>query len=157
MREMTGMMRSTFVSAHTNMDPSMIGSQDSPTWLIIWPKKNNPLAAEDRPRADHFVPRTAGTLLSPLTAIMVEQSEPIALNDNASKPTITRNVTTSDLGRIPMQAVKNTVLKSHGRPPWYGNGIIPREVMLIIVPRYGEDGLPITDAFVVGIAGARTS
>ncbi|KAH7909494.1 armadillo beta-catenin plakoglobin [Hygrophoropsis aurantiaca] len=35
---------------------------------------------------------------------------------------------------------KNTILKSHGRPPWYG-----------------EDGLPICDAFVIGIAGGSAS
>ena len=52
---------------------------------------------------------------------MVEQSEPIALNDALSRPTISRNVTTSDVGRFPMHAVKNTVLKSHGRPPWCGH------------------------------------
>ncbi|KAG0696208.1 armadillo beta-catenin plakoglobin [Suillus ampliporus] len=38
------------------------------------------------------------------------------------------------------QSKKNTILKSHGRPPWYG-----------------EDGLPICDAFVVGIAGGSAS
>ncbi|KIP07670.1 hypothetical protein PHLGIDRAFT_29945 [Phlebiopsis gigantea 11061_1 CR5-6] len=36
--------------------------------------------------------------------------------------------------------MKNTLLKSHGRPPWYG-----------------EDGLPLTDAFVIGIAGGSAS
>ncbi|KAJ3537673.1 hypothetical protein NM688_g6646 [Phlebia brevispora] len=71
---------------------------------------------------------------------MVEQSEPIALNSSLDRPTLSRNVTTSDLGRLPLQAMKNTVLKSHGRPPWYG-----------------EDGLPISDAFVVGIAGGSAS
>lgn len=35
---------------------------------------------------------------------------------------------------------KNTILKSHGRPPWYG-----------------EDGKPLTDAFVIGIAGGSAS
>ncbi|KAJ8588445.1 P-loop containing nucleoside triphosphate hydrolase protein [Rhizopogon salebrosus TDB-379] len=38
------------------------------------------------------------------------------------------------------QSKKNTILKSHGRPPWYG-----------------EDGLPICDAFVIGIAGGSAS
>ncbi|KIJ66860.1 hypothetical protein HYDPIDRAFT_26280 [Hydnomerulius pinastri MD-312] len=38
------------------------------------------------------------------------------------------------------QTKKNTILKSHGRPPWYG-----------------EDGLPISDAFVIGIAGGSAS
>ena len=84
---------------------------------------------------------------------MVEQSEPIALNDVSLRPTISRNVTTSDLGRIPMQAMKNTVLKSHGRPPWYER--VRRSCYLCsdMILRYGEDGLPISDAFVVGIAG----
>ncbi|KAG8962238.1 Uridine kinase [Tulasnella sp. 425] len=35
---------------------------------------------------------------------------------------------------------KNTILKSHGRPPWYG-----------------EDGKPLTNAFVIGIAGGSAS
>ncbi|EPQ54243.1 armadillo/beta-catenin/plakoglobin [Gloeophyllum trabeum ATCC 11539] len=39
-----------------------------------------------------------------------------------------------------IQALKNTVLKSHGRPPWYG-----------------EDGQPISDAFLIGIAGGSAS
>ncbi|KDQ56971.1 hypothetical protein JAAARDRAFT_58450 [Jaapia argillacea MUCL 33604] len=39
-----------------------------------------------------------------------------------------------------MALKKNTILKSHGRPPWYS-----------------EDGLPLTDAFVVGIAGGSAS
>lgn len=38
------------------------------------------------------------------------------------------------------QSEKNVLLKSHGRPPWYG-----------------EDGLPICDAFVIGIAGGSAS
>ncbi|KAI0322588.1 armadillo/beta-catenin/plakoglobin [Amylostereum chailletii] len=38
------------------------------------------------------------------------------------------------------KALKNTLLKSHGRPPWYG-----------------EDGQPICPAFVVGIAGGSSS
>ncbi|KAF8558142.1 armadillo beta-catenin plakoglobin [Imleria badia] len=38
------------------------------------------------------------------------------------------------------QARKNILLKSHGRPPWYG-----------------EDGLPVCDAFVIGIAGGSAS
>lgn len=38
------------------------------------------------------------------------------------------------------QTKKNTILKSHGRPPWYG-----------------EDGLPICDAFVIGIGGGSAS
>ncbi|KAG1895494.1 armadillo beta-catenin plakoglobin [Suillus fuscotomentosus] len=38
------------------------------------------------------------------------------------------------------QSKKNILLKSHGRPPWYG-----------------ENGLPISDAFVIGIAGGSAS
>ncbi|KAI0064778.1 armadillo/beta-catenin/plakoglobin [Artomyces pyxidatus] len=38
------------------------------------------------------------------------------------------------------KALTNTILKSHGRPPWYG-----------------EDGLPISPAFVIGIAGGSSS
>ncbi|KAG1822020.1 armadillo beta-catenin plakoglobin [Suillus subaureus] len=38
------------------------------------------------------------------------------------------------------QSRKNILLKSHGRPPWYG-----------------EDGLPICSAFVIGIAGGSAS
>ncbi|ETW83025.1 hypothetical protein HETIRDRAFT_157190 [Heterobasidion irregulare TC 32-1] len=38
------------------------------------------------------------------------------------------------------KTLKNTILKSHGRPPWYG-----------------EDGLPFSKAFVVGIAGGSSS
>ncbi|KAI0078825.1 armadillo/beta-catenin/plakoglobin [Panus rudis PR-1116 ss-1] len=61
------------------------------------------------------------------------------------RPPLTRTTTPSDSGSsrragLTLQANKNTVLKSHGRPPWYG-----------------EDGLPISDAFVVGIAGGSAS
>lgn len=38
------------------------------------------------------------------------------------------------------QTKKNTVLSSHGRPPWYG-----------------ENGLPLSNAFVIGIAGGSAS
>ncbi|KAL4075085.1 uridine kinase family-domain-containing protein [Scleroderma yunnanense] len=38
------------------------------------------------------------------------------------------------------QTKKNTVLRSHGRPPWYS-----------------EDGLPLSNAFVIGIAGGSAS
>ncbi|KAH9935256.1 armadillo/beta-catenin/plakoglobin [Amylocystis lapponica] len=50
-----------------------------------------------------------------------------------SNPPPSRTATSP--GRDTLQAKKNTVLKSHGRPPWYG-----------------EDGEPICDAFVIGIA-----
>lgn len=42
--------------------------------------------------------------------------------------------------KISERTKKNTLLMSHGRPPWYG-----------------EDGIPIGDAFVVGIAGGSAS
>ncbi|KAI0777112.1 armadillo/beta-catenin/plakoglobin [Irpex lacteus] len=73
-------------------------------------------------------------------ALQNEISAPASLDVPPGRPTLSRNVTTTDLGRIQLQAMKNTVLKSHGRPPWYG-----------------EDGLPTSDAFVVGIAGGSAS
>lgn len=55
------------------------------------------------------------------------------------RPPLSRTVTnTLGLGRseVLLQAKKNTILTSHGRPPWYG-----------------EDGNHLSDAFVIGIAG----
>ncbi|CAL1716210.1 unnamed protein product [Somion occarium] len=70
---------------------------------------------------------------------MAEDDTPIFINvDSESRPVISRTVSNSRA--IPLQAKKNTILKSHGRPPWYS-----------------EDGLPICDAFVVGIAGGSAS
>jgi len=55
------------------------------------------------------------------------------------RPTLSRTVTSVTVRDV-LQAKKNTVLKSHGRPPWYG-----------------EDGARISDAFVIGIAGGSAS
>ncbi|KZT07622.1 armadillo/beta-catenin/plakoglobin [Laetiporus sulphureus 93-53] len=69
-----------------------------------------------------------------------------ATTDNAGarthlqRPPLSRTVTALTARDILLQAKKNTVLKSHGRPPWYG-----------------EDGAPISDAFVIGIAGGSAS
>jgi len=41
---------------------------------------------------------------------------------------------------LTLQSKKNTILKSHGRPPWYG-----------------INGIPISDAYVIGIAGGSAS
>ncbi|KAI0734182.1 armadillo/beta-catenin/plakoglobin [Fomitopsis betulina] len=57
-----------------------------------------------------------------------------------SRPGLSRTTTTLTTRDILVQAKKNTVLKSHGRPPWYG-----------------EDGHRISDAFVIGIAGGSAS
>ncbi|OBZ72542.1 Uridine-cytidine kinase-like 1 [Grifola frondosa] len=68
---------------------------------------------------------------------------PIVIQPQSTRPPLSRTVT-NVLGTartdILLQAKKNTVLKSHGRPPWYG-----------------EDGTPICDAFVIGIAGGSAS
>ena len=55
------------------------------------------------------------------------------------------------------KVLSNTILKSHGRPPWYCLNFaskIANSSMLLF--RYGEDGQPISPAFVIGIAGALT-
>ncbi|KAI0368662.1 armadillo/beta-catenin/plakoglobin [Pilatotrama ljubarskyi] len=65
------------------------------------------------------------------------------LLDAAVRPPLSRSVThTLGLGRseILLQAKKNTILTSHGRPPWYD-----------------EDGHHLSDAFVIGIAGGSAS
>ncbi|KAI5117967.1 hypothetical protein M0805_001628 [Coniferiporia weirii] len=46
----------------------------------------------------------------------------------------------SGASKLSVDPLKNTILKSHGRPPWYG-----------------EDGKPLSDAFVIGIAGGSAS
>ncbi|KAH9928598.1 armadillo/beta-catenin/plakoglobin [Fomitopsis serialis] len=58
----------------------------------------------------------------------------------SSRPGLSRTTTTLTARDVLLQAKKNTVLKSHGRPPWYG-----------------EDGHRISDAFVIGIAGGSAS
>ncbi|KAI0926135.1 hypothetical protein AcW1_008379 [Taiwanofungus camphoratus] len=63
------------------------------------------------------------------------------LQQHNERPLLSRTITNSQTsGRDVLQAKKNTVLKSHGRPPWYG-----------------EDGTRISDAFVIGIAGGSAS
>ncbi|PCH42248.1 armadillo/beta-catenin/plakoglobin [Wolfiporia cocos MD-104 SS10] len=57
-----------------------------------------------------------------------------------ARPTLSRSATLLTARDVLLQAKKNTVLKSHGRPPWYG-----------------EDGARISDAFVIGIAGGSAS
>lgn len=53
---------------------------------------------------------------------------------NGLSPEPTASTHKSD---VPLEHVaKNTLLTSHGRSPWYG-----------------EDGMPISNAFVIGIAG----
>ncbi|CUA78433.1 uridine kinase [Rhizoctonia solani] len=57
------------------------------------------------------------------------------------RPTVFRTHTTPFLNNVPLsKGEKNTLLVSHGRPPWYG-----------------QDGKPLTDAFVIGIAGGSAS
>ncbi|CAE6449215.1 unnamed protein product, partial [Rhizoctonia solani] len=60
------------------------------------------------------------------------------------RPTIFRSNTsqTPFLNNVPLTGAgeKNKLLVSHGRPPWYG-----------------QDGKPLTDAFVIGIAGGSAS
>ncbi|KAI0359972.1 armadillo/beta-catenin/plakoglobin [Trametes cingulata] len=65
------------------------------------------------------------------------------LLDASVRPPLSRSVTnTLGLGRseVLLQAKKNTILTSHGRPPWYD-----------------EDGHHLSDAFVIGIAGGSAS
>ncbi|THH33197.1 hypothetical protein EUX98_g984 [Antrodiella citrinella] len=74
---------------------------------------------------------------------VIGDDDGIPLSVKPERPSFPRTV--SELNpnarnAVPLQAKKNTILKSHGRPPWYG-----------------EDGLPICDAFVVGIAGGSAS
>ncbi|GBE88411.1 Uridine kinase [Sparassis crispa] len=69
----------------------------------------------------------------------ISNGPPPELRQGSPRPPLLRTTTTGAL--IPLlQAKKNTVLKSHGRPPWYG-----------------EDGTRICDAFVIGIAGGSAS
>ncbi|OCH86072.1 armadillo/beta-catenin/plakoglobin [Obba rivulosa] len=73
----------------------------------------------------------------PVSALTVQEPS------HTPRPALSRSVTGTLNGSsssLTLQAKKNTVLKSHGRPPWYG-----------------EDGKPICDAFVIGIAGGSAS
>ena len=52
------------------------------------------------------------------------------------------------------KVLSNTILKSHGRPPWYYlNHVYKYREFLVLSSRYGEDGQPVSPAFVIGIAG----
>ncbi|KAI0833343.1 armadillo/beta-catenin/plakoglobin [Trametes gibbosa] len=73
----------------------------------------------------------------------VENNAQAELLEVPVRPPLSRTVTTTlGLGRseVLLQAKKNTILTSHGRPPWYG-----------------EDGHHLSDAFVIGIAGGSAS
>lgn len=56
------------------------------------------------------------------------------------------------------QPKKNTVLVSHGRPPWYVIYLCtcPFVSLSRLYFRYGENGNLIGDAFVIGVAGEQT-
>lgn len=74
----------------------------------------------------------------------MSDDESVTLNVPSIRPSLSRAPTGSDLSahtsRIQIQTLKNTLLKSHGRPPWYS-----------------EDGQHISEAFVIGIAGGSAS
>ncbi|KAI0775302.1 armadillo/beta-catenin/plakoglobin [Trametes elegans] len=75
----------------------------------------------------------------------VEKKEQAQLLEvpTAQRPPLSRSVTNSlglDRSQVLLQAKKNTILTSHGRPPWYA-----------------EDGHHLSDAFVIGIAGGSAS
>jgi hypothetical protein len=52
----------------------------------------------------------------------------------------------------------NTILKSHGRPPWYflDRPLRHHEALSMVWCRYGEDGQSVSPAFVIAIAGMQT-
>jgi uridine kinase len=55
-----------------------------------------------------------------------------------------------------VQAKKNTVLISHGRPPWWRMAIVVCHrayTFGLSLSRYSEDGQRTSDAFVVGVGG----
>lgn len=60
---------------------------------------------------------------------------PVAVRPPLSR-TVTSTVGPGERSEVLLQAKKNTILTSHGRPPWYG-----------------ADGNHLSDAFVIGIAG----
>lgn len=60
---------------------------------------------------------------------------PVAVRPPLSR-TVTSTVGPGERSDVLLQAKKNTILTSHGRPPWYG-----------------ADGNHLSDAFVIGIAG----
>lgn len=59
-------------------------------------------------------------------------------------------------GAVALESKKNTVLKSHGRPPWLVACFLFTKTRLTTTmwpERYGQNGIPMSEAFVVGIAG----
>jgi hypothetical protein len=70
------------------------------------------------------------------------------------RPPLAKPLTTHTVSSTKSTVFRSHFLKSHGRPPWYD----PRNHSTGYVSkarhRYGEDGNPISDAFVIGIAGA---
>ncbi|KAH8118222.1 armadillo/beta-catenin/plakoglobin [Phellopilus nigrolimitatus] len=62
----------------------------------------------------------------------------MSVDDFEARPRLRRSDTSAT--KLSGEPLKNTILKSHGRPPWYG-----------------EDGKPLSDAFVIGIAGGSAS
>jgi len=60
--------------------------------------------------------------------------------DAPTRPRLVRTTSSLTQSLYDIEPVKNTVLKSHGRPPWYD-----------------EDGKQLSDAFVIGIAGGSAS
>ncbi|KAI8980099.1 armadillo/beta-catenin/plakoglobin [Trametes punicea] len=74
----------------------------------------------------------------------LEKKQARLLDPSSARPPLSRSVsnTLNPSGRseVLLQAKKNTILTSHGRPPWYG-----------------EDGNHLSDAFVIGIAGGSAS
>ncbi|PIL35674.1 hypothetical protein GSI_02404 [Ganoderma sinense ZZ0214-1] len=72
-----------------------------------------------------------------------EEKDQVKLLEPSRPPmsrTVSNTLNPGCRSEILLQAKKNTVLKSHGRPPWYD-----------------EDGKAIHDAFVIGIAGGSAS
>lgn len=85
-------------------------------------------------------------------------SSPKAGTQSASvSPEATPNPSPRPDPLLTTKTLKNTVLKSHGRPPWqvlFSPSFLGKETEQVGVhDRYGEDGLPICQAFVIGIAG----
>lgn len=76
-------------------------------------------------------------------------ASPLALLTPSTNPKLTPLIGT----KFPT----NTILKSHGRPPWYYLGYSSgyHHVLTMILCRYGEDGHFTSSAFVIAIAGAQ--
>ena len=74
------------------------------------------------------------------------------LEDTQARPRLQRSITSTT--KLPVEPLKNTVLKSHGRPPWYAYSHCMRmHCVFITWYRYDEHGQHLSDAFVIGIAG----